>query len=139
MKMGGTVQILVHRGQLRGEAAVRIEIADSGGQWLYMVDTTKLLAPGLRLAYLAGPRELIALVARSVRASVMTLNPIVVALATRWLEDGTARELSARRRIELASRVAAARRTLGAKLRAHLFCHHAWLPLPLSVPCGGSS
>jgi signal transduction histidine kinase len=30
MKMGGTVQILVHRGQLRGEAAVRIEIADSG-------------------------------------------------------------------------------------------------------------
>ena len=31
MKMGGTVQILVHRGQLRGEAAVRIEIADSGG------------------------------------------------------------------------------------------------------------
>jgi signal transduction histidine kinase len=31
MKTGGTVQILVHRGQLRGEAAVRIEIADSGG------------------------------------------------------------------------------------------------------------
>lgn len=30
MKTGGTVQILVHRGQLRGEAAVRIEIADSG-------------------------------------------------------------------------------------------------------------
>jgi len=30
MKAGGTVQILVHRGQLRGEAAVRIEIADSG-------------------------------------------------------------------------------------------------------------
>ncbi|HVY26908.1 MAG TPA: ATP-binding protein [Polyangiaceae bacterium] len=30
MKSGGTVQILVHRGQLRGEAAVRIEIADSG-------------------------------------------------------------------------------------------------------------
>jgi signal transduction histidine kinase len=31
MKTGGTVQILVHRGQLRGEAAVRIEITDSGG------------------------------------------------------------------------------------------------------------
>jgi signal transduction histidine kinase len=30
MKSGGTVQILVHRGQLRGEPAVRIEIADSG-------------------------------------------------------------------------------------------------------------
>lgn len=30
MKLGGTVQILVHRGQLRGEPAVRIEIADSG-------------------------------------------------------------------------------------------------------------
>jgi len=30
MKTGGTVQILVHRGQLRGEPAVRIEIADSG-------------------------------------------------------------------------------------------------------------
>ena len=30
MKGGGTVQILVHRGQLRGEPAVRIEIADSG-------------------------------------------------------------------------------------------------------------
>lgn len=30
MKTGGTVQILVRRGQLRGEAAVRIEIADSG-------------------------------------------------------------------------------------------------------------
>ena len=30
MKTGGTVQIVVHRGQLRGEAAVRIEIADSG-------------------------------------------------------------------------------------------------------------
>lgn len=30
MKSGGTVQIVVHRGQLRGEAAVRIEIADSG-------------------------------------------------------------------------------------------------------------
>jgi signal transduction histidine kinase len=30
MKSGGTVQIAVHRGQLRGEPAVRIEIADSG-------------------------------------------------------------------------------------------------------------
>jgi signal transduction histidine kinase len=30
MKTGGTVQIAVHRGQLRGEPAVRIEIADSG-------------------------------------------------------------------------------------------------------------
>ncbi len=30
MKSGGTVQILVRRGQLRGDAAVRIEIADSG-------------------------------------------------------------------------------------------------------------
>jgi len=30
MKAGGTVQILVHRGQLRGQPAVRIEIADSG-------------------------------------------------------------------------------------------------------------
>ena len=30
MKGGGTVQIVVNRGQLRGEAAVRIEIADSG-------------------------------------------------------------------------------------------------------------
>jgi signal transduction histidine kinase len=30
MKSGGTVQIVVHRGQLRGEPAVRIEIADSG-------------------------------------------------------------------------------------------------------------
>jgi signal transduction histidine kinase len=31
MKAGGTVEIAVHRGQLRGDAAVRIEIADSGG------------------------------------------------------------------------------------------------------------
>lgn len=30
MKLGGTVQIMVHRGQLRGEPAVRIEISDSG-------------------------------------------------------------------------------------------------------------
>jgi signal transduction histidine kinase len=30
MKSGGTVQILVQRGQLRGDPAVRIEIADSG-------------------------------------------------------------------------------------------------------------
>lgn len=30
MKTGGTVQIVVHRGQLRGDPAVRIEIADSG-------------------------------------------------------------------------------------------------------------
>lgn len=30
MKTGGTVLIVVHRGQLRGEAAVRIEISDSG-------------------------------------------------------------------------------------------------------------
>ncbi len=30
MKSGGTVQIQVHRGQLRAEAAVRIEISDSG-------------------------------------------------------------------------------------------------------------
>lgn len=30
MKTGGTVQIVVHRGQLRGDPAVRIEISDSG-------------------------------------------------------------------------------------------------------------
>jgi signal transduction histidine kinase len=30
MKAGGTVRIVVHRGQLRGEGAVRIEISDSG-------------------------------------------------------------------------------------------------------------
>ncbi len=95
-----------------------------------VASVSKVLAPGLRTAFVVGPVSDLAPLARLVWATQwMTgaLGPEMVAL---WLEsklvDGTLR----RKRREAARRQALARRIFGDAARGHPQALHVWLSLP---------
>jgi DNA-binding transcriptional MocR family regulator len=98
---------------------------------LFVADTSKAIAPGLRLAYLLAPPALADRIDRSVRGTVWHVSPLITELAARWIEDGTFREMRRRRRAEVAARQASARRILGgARVRTNAQAHHLWMELP---------
>ncbi len=92
----------------------------------------KCLTPGLRVAYLLAPELSHAVrLAAGLRATVLMAPPLMVSLASRWIEDGTARRILAAVRKESAARQSIAREVLpeGA-WAAHPQGHHLWLSLP---------
>jgi len=98
----------------------------------YLVSLSKTLgAAGLRVGYLAGPRETREAVLGAIRASMMMASPLTAEIATRWIEDGTADRLLAQMREEMAARRRLALAILG---RWNPACPegalHVWLPLP---------
>ena len=93
---------------------------------------SKCIAPGLRLSFVLAPDVPSAgLVTAALRASAQMPAPLMVALAARWLKDGSADAIVAAIRTE-----AAARQKLAAGLlarhafQAHPHGHHIWIPLP---------
>jgi DNA-binding transcriptional MocR family regulator len=97
----------------------------------YITSTSKSLAPGLRIGYVHVPSEAVERVAAALRATVYMATPLMAALATRWIEDGTADRLVQQKRAQAAERQALVRRLLA---HAHLTGHPAathvllWLP-----------
>ena len=98
----------------------------------YIGGLAKSLSPALRIAYLIVPDARMALrMAGSLRATSGMTSPLCAALATRWIEDGTAHSVrraiqkksDARRAIAAASLPAEA-----ARIPEHGF--HLWLKLP---------
>lgn len=77
----------------------------------YITSLSKTVAPGLRVGFVAGPRNTAESLAGTVRATAWMCTPLGVEVAARWITDGTAmrilaarqRELEARRRIVLAA------------------------------------
>ena len=97
----------------------------------YITSTSKSLAPGLRIGYVHAPADMVERVAAALRATVYMATPLMAALATRWIEDGTADRLVQQKRARVAERQALVRKLLadvhlsGDEAAAHLLL---WLP-----------
>lgn len=97
----------------------------------YIGSLSKSLGAGLRLAHVIAPDQNAAWqFNRALRTASIMISPLTSALATRWIEDGTAQSLLQHIRQESAARQALARR----HLKAHRFDadpdgFHLWLQL----------
>jgi DNA-binding transcriptional MocR family regulator len=97
----------------------------------YLMSTSKTLAPGLRTGFLLAPPGMFERLATSLRATAWSAPPLLSALATRWIEDGTAEVLLADRRRQAAARQALAREVLAeASLESDPASYFLWLHLP---------
>jgi DNA-binding transcriptional MocR family regulator len=98
----------------------------------FAASLSKCIAPGLRVSFVLTPDpDAARLLATALRATVQMPTFLMVALVTRWLQDGSADAIISAIRNE-----AAARQKLAADIlarhpfAAHPHGHHIWLPLP---------
>ncbi len=98
---------------------------------VYLTGLSKTVAPGLRLGYLAFPPGMRARAREAEHHTTWYVSPLTAALASRWMEDGTAwRRLQALRR-ELAARHRLCRGALaGMPWKGSPHCPHLWIPSP---------
>jgi len=66
----------------------------------YIGSVSKALAPGLRIAYMAGPPQATTELTRAVRVSCWMASPLTAEIAARWIMDGTADRILESRRAE---------------------------------------
>jgi DNA-binding transcriptional MocR family regulator len=90
------------------------------------------VTPALRTAYVVTPSLTDTLrLAGEIRAMALMLPPLMAALASKWILDGTLDAITTAIRQESAARQAIARRVLqGLEIQAHPEGHHLWLILP---------
>lgn len=108
-------------------------LASLGPDVVYHVaGLAKSVSPALRIAYLVAPdRRMAARLSASVRATVGMVSPVMAAVASRWIEDGTAQAIRDAIRREAAERQAIAVAQLPAELLAtDPRAFHLWLRLP---------
>jgi DNA-binding transcriptional MocR family regulator len=97
----------------------------------YLTSTSKTLAPGLRIAYVAAPPAMVPRLAASLRATTWAVAPLTAAVASAWIRDGTADALLRARREEARARQAVAReRLVGADMETKPEAYYLWLRLP---------
>lgn len=100
-------------------------------QGCFIASTSKVLADGLRVAYLCAPPGMARLLEASVEATVWVTAPLMAEIATRWIMDGAAQRAVAANRIEAALRARIASDVLGEhRVRTKPTAGFAWLPLP---------
>ncbi len=101
-------------------------------QTWYIGGLSKCLGAGLRLAYTLAPSSRCALsLGHALRSTSVMASPISAALATRWIEDGTAGALRDHIRSEAASRQAIAAEMLaGLDYKSAPNAFNVWLRLP---------
>ncbi|MDQ7778025.1 MAG: PLP-dependent aminotransferase family protein [Paracoccus aminovorans] len=93
---------------------------------------SKCIGAGLRLAYVVAPEGRAAFaLAQALRALAGMASPLGMALATRWIEDGTADRIRAHLCHETAARQRIAAQVLaGLQFRADPCAFNIWLKLP---------
>lgn len=97
----------------------------------YITAASKSFVPGLRVGYAHCPPALVERVAAAVHASTYCAAPMMAAIATRWIEDGTAERLVTEKRAETARRQAIVDRLFAAeRMRRDRAAPHLWLELP---------
>ena len=98
----------------------------------FAASLSKAIAPGLRTSLVVAPEAAAAArCAALLRAVVQMPSPLMAAVASKWMRDGTARDLIAAIRAEAAARQALARDALqGHAAAAHPGGLHVWLALP---------
>lgn len=114
-----------------------VPIANLIPERTYLVTTlSKCIAPALRAAYLLAPDSSAQLQMRGhLQATVQMPAPLMVALATHWLENGIADRIITAIRNEAVGRQQLAQRALkGFQFQAKPAAHHLWLHLPDARP-----
>ncbi|HEX3952762.1 MAG TPA: PLP-dependent aminotransferase family protein [Stellaceae bacterium] len=101
----------------------------------YISSTSKAFAPGLRLGYIHVPPRDIERVTGALRASTYMAPPLMAAIASRWIGDGSADRMAAEKRQLAAARYPIVTGILGADglgttLMADPASLHCWLSLP---------
>jgi DNA-binding transcriptional MocR family regulator len=98
----------------------------------HLATLSKCATSGLRVAYVVCPDEIQTLrLAGALRATTLMPPPLMTALASRWIADGTLGAIVEAVRAESAARQAIAARALrGVDFAADPFGHHVWLSLP---------
>ena len=97
----------------------------------YLVGTSKSLAPGLRVGYLALPKGREAAFVNALRATIWMAPPLTAEIVTRWIVDGAADTLAAAQRSAAAERQALAAKLLESfDYRAHPSSFFGMLHLP---------
>ncbi|KWX67539.1 PLP-dependent aminotransferase family protein [Mycobacterium sp. NAZ190054] len=97
----------------------------------YVGSVSKSLAPGIRFGFVVTPQRRRGALIRALRASSWGTSTIAVALATRWLADGTVEQLEAARRADARHRQHLARTELAALgYHGHPGSYIGWLSLP---------
>ncbi|GAB4517826.1 MAG: PLP-dependent aminotransferase family protein [Roseibium sp.] len=97
----------------------------------YVASLSKSLGAGLRLAHVVAPGQSASWrLARSLRTMSVMISPLTAALATRWIDDGTAAALLAHIRKESVARQSMAARHLArCRLHGDPDGFHLWLEL----------
>jgi DNA-binding transcriptional MocR family regulator len=112
-------------------------LASLGPDVVYHVaGLAKCLAPALRIAYLVLPEGRTASrIAGAIRATAAMASPLTAAIASRWIESGTANAVLEAIRSEAAARRAIAQAILPGEY-AHIGADgfHVWLELPPGWP-----
>lgn len=98
---------------------------------VYVSTLSKCLVPGLRTAYVVmpegGPQEEFL---TALRSFVLMSTPLMTALSTQWIHDGTAAALLKKIRLEANARQQIAGRLLGNAAAMHGGGIHVWQALP---------
>jgi DNA-binding transcriptional MocR family regulator len=98
---------------------------------IYLTGLSKTVAPGLRVGYLYLPLALRSRLRDVVHHTTWYVSALTMALATRWLEDGTAWKRLLNQRKELAARHRLCQKHLdGFTWRGEPHCPHVWLVNP---------
>ncbi|BBO84977.1 transcriptional regulator [Desulfosarcina ovata subsp. sediminis] len=117
-------------GLLRPEGPTRLS-ALAPDRTIYISSCSKGLAPGLRVAFLRAPKDLMPALRRAVTLSCWMPPPLMVEVACRWIADGTADELIQDQQVEATQRQAMAKTILaGQAMAADRQGFHIWLTLP---------
>ncbi|PWC35824.1 PLP-dependent aminotransferase family protein [Azospirillum sp. TSO35-2] len=98
----------------------------------HVAGLAKCVSPGLRVTYVAAPdaRQALRLIAAQ-RATMLAMPPVLAAIATQWIGDGTADRLLLAVRSEAVIRQRMAQQTLPpGSFAAHPEGFHLWLFLP---------
>jgi DNA-binding transcriptional MocR family regulator len=98
---------------------------------VYLTGTSKVLAPGLRVGFIAAPEALVDRIAAAIRGTTWMAAPLMAEIAARWIKDGTAETIVKRKRKEAAARQRLAAGILGRSAgRTHPAAYHLWMGLP---------
>ena len=98
---------------------------------VYVTSLSKAVAPGLRVGFVHAPKRFAPALHQSVNLSVWMTPPMTLEVASRLIEDGTAKKLADQQRRMAKHRQALVRRSLGSDNNADLADgYHVWLPLP---------
>jgi DNA-binding transcriptional MocR family regulator len=96
----------------------------------YLLGTSKSIAPGLRVGYAVCPRGMQQRVANTVRTTIWETSPLMSALLTKWIQDGTADRTIAVKRAEVSARHELAKRILSQTTPPGHTTPHWWIALP---------